>query len=39
MRRSAPLGKQRTMLLPFSGLLLVGALRVWSVPPEPKRLT
>jgi len=27
------------MLLPFSGLLLVGALRVWSVTPEPKRLT
>ena len=35
---SEAFGKQNTRLLTFSGLLLVGVLRAWSVPLEPKRL-
>jgi hypothetical protein len=31
-------GQQNTMLFTFAGLLLLGALRAWSVPLEPERL-
>ena len=35
---SGAFGKQNSRLLTFSGLLLVGVLRAWSAPLEPKRL-
>lgn len=35
---SGAVGQQNTMLFTFAGLLLLGALRAWSVPLEPERL-
>ena len=35
---SGAVGQQNAMLLTFAGLLLLGALRAWSVPLQPERL-